>query len=307
MPPGNDALAQIFTAFFDRVAIPAIATDLSLLRTVMEDINTTASEPTLVTYQEVTAGSRPALWHIPVSAQESKNVILYFHGGGFVTNGLNSHRKMVGHVAKRANCKALAVDYRLSPEARFPSQIEDAVEAYQWLLQQGYKAENIATAGDSAGGNLATSLVLKLRDLNHPLPAAIIGLSPWYDMELLATGTLSSNASTDAFVQAPVLENMRSLFLPDGAPEILFTDPLVNPLHADVTGLPPMYLAAGGYETLLDDSTKMAEKIKEAGGNVVLDVKEGMQHVYPYMAGKHEMADETLESIGVWVNKQFAT
>lgn len=146
MPPGNDALAQIFAATFERMAIPAIATDLGLLRTIMEDITTIASEPTLVSYQEVSAGSRPALWHIPVSAQDSKNVILYFHGGGFATNGLNSHRKMVGHLAKRANCKALAVDYRRSPEARYPSQIEDAVEAYKWLLEQGYKAENIATA-----------------------------------------------------------------------------------------------------------------------------------------------------------------
>lgn len=162
--------------------------------------------------------------------------------------------------------------------------------------------------GDSAGGNLATSLVLKLRDFKLPLPAAIIGLSPWHDMELLTTttGTLTSNSSNDAFVQAPVLQNMRSFFLPNGAPESLFTDPLVNPLHADVEGLPPMYLAAGSYETLLDNSTKMAEKVKKVGGSVVLDVKEGMQHVYPFMAGKHEIADETLESIGKWVNEQFA-
>lgn len=125
-------------------------------------------------------------------------------------------------------------------------------------------------------------------------------------MELLTTGTLTSNASTDAFVQAPVLENMRSFFLPDGAPESLFTDPLVNPLHANVKGLPPIYLAAGSFETLLDNSTKMAERVKQAGGSVVLDVKEGMQHVYPFMAGKQEMADKTLESIGAWVNKQFA-
>lgn len=126
-------------------------------------------------------------------------------------------------------------------------------------------------------------------------------------MEILATGTLTSNTSTDAFVQAPVLENMRSFFLPDGAPQSLFTYPLVNPLHADVKGLPPIYLAAGSYETLLDNSTKMEGKIKEVGGSVVLDVKEGMQHVYPFMAGKHEMADETLSSISKWVNKQFAT
>jgi monoterpene epsilon-lactone hydrolase len=147
MPPGNDALAQFFALTAQRVAIPAVTQDLGLLRMVMEDIIQCTSEPTEVLYEEVTsAGGRPALWHIPLSARDSKNVILYFHGGGFVTSSLSSHRKMVGHLAKWAGCKALGVDYRLAPEARFPSQIEDGVEAYKWLLKQGYKPENIATA-----------------------------------------------------------------------------------------------------------------------------------------------------------------
>jgi len=147
MPPGNDALAQLLALTFERSASPAIGQDLGLLRTIMEDITTCASEPTEVIYEEVpSAGGRPALWHIPLSARDSKNVILYFHGGGFVTNSLNSHRKMIGHLAKWAGCKALALDYRLAPESRFPSQIDDAVEAYKWLLAQGYKPSNIATA-----------------------------------------------------------------------------------------------------------------------------------------------------------------
>ena len=120
------------------------------------------------------------------------------------------------------------------------------------------------------------------------------------------TGTLSTNAETDGFVQASVLQNMRFFFLPDGASEKDFKDPLANPLYADAKGLPPMYLCAGSYETLLDNSTQFAEMVRKAGGSVELDIKEGMQHVYPFMAGKHEKSDQTLESIGKWVNEQFS-
>jgi monoterpene epsilon-lactone hydrolase len=124
-------------------------------------------------------------------------------------------------------------------------------------------------------------------------------------MEILS-GTILSNASTDALVQASVLQNMRFFFLPDGAPETDFKNPMANPLYADPKGLPPMYLCVGGYETLLDNSTKFAEMVRKVGGSVEVDIKEGMQHVFPFMAGKHEKADQTLESIGKWVNKQFA-
>jgi monoterpene epsilon-lactone hydrolase len=121
----------------------------------------------------------------------------------------------------------------------------------------------------------------------------------------IENGTMISNSETDAFVQKEALDLMRSFFLPDGASGKDFKDPLANPLYADPKGLPPMYLSAGGYETLLDNSTKFAEMAKKAGVSVELDIEEGMQHVYPYMAGRHETADKTLESIGKWVNKQF--
>jgi monoterpene epsilon-lactone hydrolase len=125
-------------------------------------------------------------------------------------------------------------------------------------------------------------------------------------MELDAsTGTLHTNAETDGFVQASVLQNMRFFYLPDGASGIDFKNPLTNPLYADAKGLPPMYLSAGSFETLLDNTIRFAEIVRKAGGSVQVDIKEGMQHVYPYMAGKHELSDQTLESIGKWVNEQF--
>jgi monoterpene epsilon-lactone hydrolase len=221
-------------------------------------------------------------------------------GGGFVTNTTSSHRKMVGHLAKAAKCKAFSVEYRLAPEAQFPAQLDDAVEAYRWLLKQGYKSSNIATAGDSAGGNLATATVLKLRELGEPLPAAIIGFSPWYDLDG-SEGTIITNNDTDALVHAETLGMMRTMFLGDHDPK----DPLANVLLADPKGLPPMYLAAGGFETLLDSSTKFAEKAKKAGVEVELEIAEGMQHVFPFMAGNDERADRTISNAGNWVQGKF--
>jgi len=299
MPPGTDPVAVAFSTLAKRLADnPSVAQDLPLLRASLEEIHKVATEPTEVMYEEVlSAGGRPALWIIPISARDSPNVILYFHGGGFVTNSVASHRKMVGHLAKSAGCKALSVEYRLAPEHRFPAQIEDGVAAYQWLLEQGYKPSSIATSGDSAGGNLATSVVLKLRELHEPLPAAIVGLSPWYDMEI-DSGTMNSNHDTDAFVHKDTLGLMRALFLPENHDT---RDPLANPLYADLKGLPPMYLAAGGYETLLGDSTRFAEKARKAGVSVELEVQERMQHVYPFMAGNHEQADQTIRNMGEWL------
>jgi monoterpene epsilon-lactone hydrolase len=219
-----------------------------------------------------------------------------------VTNSPSSHRKLVGHLAKAANCKALSLEYRLAPEAQFPAQIDDAVAAYKWLLERGYKPSNIATAGDSAGGNLATAVVLKLRELNEPLPAAIIGFSPWYDMEF-QEGTIKSNNETDALVHAETLQMMREMFLGDHD----IKDPLANLLLADPKGLPPMYLAAGGFETLLDSSERFAEKARKAGVSVELEISPGMQHVYVYMAGKAEEADRTIRNVGNWVKKHFGT
>jgi monoterpene epsilon-lactone hydrolase len=225
---------------------------------------------------------------------------MYHSGGGFVTNTTSSHRKMVGHLAKAANCKALNLGYRLAPEVQFPSQIDDGVAAYKWLLTQGYKPSNIATAGDSAGGNLATAVVLKLRDLKEPLPAAIIGFSPWYDMESQG-GTMESNNESDALVHAETLTMMKGMFLGDHDPK----DPLANLLLADPKGLPPMYLAAGGFETLLDNAERFAKKAKDAGVDVELEVSPGMQHVYVFMAGNAKEADGTLRNVGNWVQGKF--
>jgi epsilon-lactone hydrolase len=291
----SDALRAHFQEMSDRMAADP-EMDLPSLRYLFEAIHQRAAEAPGVSYEEVDAGGVPAMWCRPEGAVDNA-AIFYTHGGGFVCNTMYSHRKLAAHLAKAAGIPALVIDYRLAPEHPFPAQLEDAVTAYRWLLDQGVPAQRIAAAGDSAGGNLATSLVLKLRDDGLPLPGAIVGLSPWYDMEHKGK-TIESNAGTDALVQMAVLQNMSMMFLGEhGSPK----DPLANPLYADVAGLPPIYLTAGDHETLQDDTERFADKARTAGVQVTVHIEPGQQHVYPYMAGRAPEADSVIANIGAWL------
>ena len=305
MPPGNDALAKHFEQSKARQAKdPKMSEDITLMRASADFVAALAGEPTEVIYADepdLTFLS-PSLWVIPLNARTSPNVILYFHGGGFVTNGPASHRKMCGHIAKAAGTQLLSINYRMAPEHKFPAQIEDAVESYKWLLKKGYKPENIVTAGDSAGGNLCTALPLKLRELGEPLPKAIVAISPWYDMLAQEGGTIDTNIETDALIRREALQFLIAVWLEEKDKK----NPLAHLLDADPTGLPPMYINAGSYETLQDNATKFAEKAEKAGVQVKLEIGEGQQHVYPFMAGKDKNADTTIANIGKWVKSQFS-
>ncbi|MHA6797284.1 alpha/beta hydrolase (plasmid) [Pseudonocardia bannensis] len=297
--PQSDALRARFLAMAARKAAnPEM--DLPTMRDMQEALHLETAEPEGVSYAEVSAGGVPALWCQPDGAVPDR-VLLYLHGGGFVTNSMHSHRKLAAHVAKAAGVRALVLDYRLAPEHPFPAQLEDAVAAYRWLLAQGLRAEHIATAGDSAGGNLATSVVLKLREEGEPLPAAIVGFSPWYDLECLGK-TLDTNAATDVLVQRAELEMLVPMFLGEnGSP----SDPLANPLRADPTGLPPMFLTAGDHETLQDDAERFAEQATAAGVDVTVEIAPGMQHIYPLMAGRAPEADAVIAGVAAWVRPKL--
>jgi acetyl esterase/lipase len=295
----SDALRAHFQSMTDRMAAnPQM--DLVTLRATLEELHERAAEPTGVTYEEIDAGGRPALWCNPVDATDDR-VILYTHGGGFVTNTMHSHRKVAAHLAKAAGCRALVLDYRLAPEHAFPAQLEDGVAAFQWLLDQGISADHIATAGDSAGGNLATAIALKLREDGKAMPAAVIGFSPWYDLEAKGS-SFESNAATDAFVQKAVVDNLADWFVGAGGSK---QDPLANPGYADLAGLPPLFLTVGDAETLQSGVEEFADKAKNAGVEVTLEVAEGQQHVHPFMAGRAPEADSTIADAGRWVRSKL--
>ena len=191
--------------------------------------------------------------------------IVYTHGGGFAVGSADSHRKLAGHLAKALGVTAVVLHYRRAPEHPFPAQIEDAVAAYKALLDKGFDAEKISTAGDSAGGNLAIASVLKMRDLRLPLPGSVIAFSPWLDMALRGA-TLETNSATDALVSRGILEAMAGMFLGGKTDP---RDPLANPLENDFKGFPPLYITAGGAETLLSDSETLHAKARAADVNTI--------------------------------------
>ncbi len=207
----------------------------------------------------------------------SDKVILQLHGGGYIGAFKNVYRAMAGLYVEVSNgASVLTVDYRVGPEFKHPAALEDAVAAYDWLLENGYSEDRIVLAGDSAGGGLAMSLCHYLKDKNRKLPCAIVAMSPWTD--LLSTG----DSYKDNYELDPVFGNDSS--------ELIYNNPYVedsdkgdkyiSPLYGDFEGFPPMLIQVGSYEMLLSDSTLVAQKAKDAGVQVKLSVYEGMFHVF---------------------------
>jgi acetyl esterase/lipase len=294
----SHAIRSLFESMISRLtARPDMGLDE--LREMMEAWTTLAAEPEHVSYREIDADGVPALWCLPADHGPDR-AVLYVHGGAYVGGSINSHRKMVGHLAAATGCPALMIDYRRAPEHPPPAQLEDCATAYRWLLQQGCDAQRIVCAGDSAGAALATGLVLKLRDEHTPIPAGIVAISPWYDLEAKGE-TYETNAGVDSLVGRETMIMLAQLFLAGTSP----TDPAVSPLHAELSGLPPTYIVVGGHETLLDDTRQFAKQAGEAGVDVtVVEVPE-MQHVFTFMAGRAPEADHAINAIATWTRSRL--
>ena len=292
--PPSDLLRALYQSWSDRMAANPNLT-IADLRSLFDEWHHPTLEPEGVTYQSETLAGVEAIWALPTSA-DAKKVILYTHGGGFAVGSAASHRKLAGHLAKHLGVTAVVIDYRRAPEHPYPAQIQDSTAVYKELLARGFNAQDIVTSGDSAGGNLALSTVLKLRELGMALPGAVIVFSPWLDMEHVGK-TLDTNAATDALVSKAILQAMSGMFLGETGSR---TDPLVNPLKADYRGFPRLYINAGSAETLLDNAQDLAAIAKAAGVDVTLSVVDGMQHVFPFLAGRAPEADDELRRIARW-------
>jgi acetyl esterase/lipase len=254
-----------------------------------------ASVPDNITVSETYAGGCRAYWHDPAGGATDR-VILYLHGGGYVVGSPKSHERLVGHLAKATGCRALNVDYRLAPEHPHPAAVTDATNAYRWLLAQGFKPEHIAISGDSAGGGLTLATLLSLKENGLPQPAAAVPLSPWTDMEGLGE-SMTTNAANVLMIQKEGLQGTVGAFLGEANPR----DPLAAPLHGDYRGLAPLYIQVGGDETLLDDSTRVAEKAAAAGVEVKLDIFPEMQHVFQASVGNIPEATDAVQRIGQYL------
>jgi monoterpene epsilon-lactone hydrolase len=290
----SETLRELYA---DWATIMATTPDLTmrLIRSIFEEWHQPTVEPEDVTYREERIGGVPGIWALPIGADRAK-VLLYTHGGGFAVGSAASHRKLAGHVAKALGVTAFVLDYRRAPEHPHPAQVEDGVAVFTALLERGVAAEDIATIGDSAGGNLAVAIALALREQGSPLPGAVITFSPWLDMENKGE-TLQTNVATDALVTAELLEGMIAGVL---GGTVHPATPLANPLYADFTGFPRLYIDAGGAECLLDNATRLADRARAAGVDVTLSVADGMQHVFPFLAGRAPEADQEIAALATW-------
>jgi monoterpene epsilon-lactone hydrolase len=231
--------------------------------------------------------------HHPPSADTSR-LLVYLHGGSYTAGSLRSHRALVARLARACECDAVAVDYRLAPEHPFPAGLDDARRTYLDLLGNGADPDRTIVMGDSAGGGLAAALLLALRDGGDPLPAGAVLLSPWLDLTLEAP-SITGVAAADPMLHEPSLARSAEAYAGTD-----LRRPLVSPVFADLSGLPPMLILVGTAEILVDDSTTFARRAQEAGADVDLDVEEGLIHVWPFIDGLPEAA-AALERVSAWV------
>jgi monoterpene epsilon-lactone hydrolase len=258
------------------------------------------AEPRGVDYLETEAGGLPAMWAVPKHASTDR-VLMCIHGGGFLGGSIYTHRKMFGHLAKTAGARALLVSYHLLPEGVFPVPADDVMNAYRWLLDQGISVGRIAFAGDSVGGWLAVTVALRARDQGLPLPAAALLISPCVDME--TTGeSFETNRDSDPFFKLEVVRGIIDNFLGEGTDA---RDPQANPLYADLSGLGPVYIQAGGDETLADDARLLDSCARKAGVDVRLDIFPGMLHTFQMAAGRAPEADDAIREMAGWVRPQL--
>ncbi len=231
-------------------------------------------------------------WLHPEGAREDK-VLYYLHGGAYVLGSRRTHRKLAGHMARAAGIVAVLPEYRLAPEHPFPAAIEDAVAVYKALLESGRRAEDIVISGDSAGGGLTVATLLSLRHEGVPLPAAAVLLSPFLDV----TGSgesATTRADQDPWFDVKDLDVVTRYYCPD---ENDLANPLLSPVFANVAGLPPMLIQVGNDEILLSDSTRLADKLRDAGIEIELEIWPDMWHVFQLFIGKMPESRAAIQKI----------
>ena len=253
--------------------------------------------PADVTRQAVSADGVPCEWLIPQNSPQDQ-ALLYLHGGGFVYGVTPQHIGMVAYLARKMGIRALIVDYRLAPDHPFPAALDDCATAYRWLLNQGISPQNTVVAGDSAGGNLALTTMMKLRAGGEPLPAAAACLSPVADL---------SERSRPARFKDPLLPLRAVRFY--NASYVAHGDarsPLMSPVYGDWHGLPPLLVHAGEEELLLDDAARIAEVARAAGVTVRLETYPRMWHVWQLFLSLPQ-AVESLDDIARFLKSHLAT
>lgn len=220
-------------------------------------------------------------------------VVLYFHGGAYCVGSPVTHRGITSRIARNSGAAVYAVDYRLAPESPFPAAVDDALESYRYLLDQGTPPEKISLAGDSAGGGLALACLLAAWEEHLPMPATLVLFSPWVDLTL---ANASADSPPDVMLSWAVLEKAAEGYAGDERAHTL-----ASPLNADFHGLPPVLIQTGSEEILLPESQQLAERLRGCGVDTRLNIYDGLWHVFQAHGGVLKVADQALDDVGTFI------
>ncbi|MEO6012006.1 MAG: alpha/beta hydrolase [Devosia sp.] len=250
-------------------------------------------------FQPVDAAGIKAEWmEMPLVSR--RRVLLLMHGGGYNAGSPRTHRKLAAHLSRATHARVLTPDYRLAPEHAFPAAVKDSLKVYGWLLDQGIGEDEIVFGGDSAGGGLALSMLLALRQAGAKMPRAAILLSPWTDLTV-SSPSYERHRKADPIIARERLREAGLMYAGQRDP----ADPTASSLFADLTGLPPMLIHVGGDETMLDDSRLLAEHARAAGIDVSYKVYEGMWHVHQHAAPEVPEAVAAFNDIAAFIRAHF--
>ena len=240
--------------------------------------------------------------HAPEVAGSSQFAVMYIHGGGFTAGTAAAYRGLSSRIGRAARCGVLAIDYRLAPEHPFPAALDDCVAAYRWLVgEAGLSPRQLVVVGNSAGGNLAVALLLRLRDSGQALPAAAVCISAVFDLALTGA-SVTERAGRDPVISSDSLRACSRAYLGRTDPR----HPLASPLYADLAGLPQLLIQVGSEEMLRDDSVRLAERAVAAGVQVALDEWPGMIHVWHLYAAQLREGSDAIDRVGAFVRAQVS-
>jgi monoterpene epsilon-lactone hydrolase len=246
----------------------------------------------------VDAGGVPAEWSLAPGSDASR-VLMFFHGGGYCSGSILSHRRLVTEAGRAAGMRTLAIGYRLAPEHPFPAALDDALTAWRFLLGQGIDPARIAVGGDSAGGGLTGVLINTLRVAGDEVPGCAWLVSPWADLTMSGS-TLASKDQVDPLIHKDYLGELADAYVPRGSDR---SDPRISPLFADLRGFPPTLIQVGSAETLLADATRLAAALGGADVRVTLEVWPHMIHAWHLWNARLEPARRALAIAGAFLRR----
>lgn len=238
-------------------------------------------------------------WTYVNRAHNKRQVILHCHGGGFSTGSTTYARSITSRLADNTNMRVLSFDYRLAPDYQYPAALEDAMKAWNHLMLLGYGARDVIITGDSAGGNLALALTLKIKEEHRLPPRAVFLMSPWTDLTNSGE-SFETKKDVDPVLDEAYIEKMKTAYVPEGED---LKNPFISPLYGDYKNFPPVYIQVGDNEVLLDDAVRLRNKLKEEGVQVRLDIYEGMWHVFQMSPFK--TAEEAMDKAAEFIISQM--